>query len=263
MATVSFTVVYILVCSLTYMLELHQTMAATRFRQRRFTNADICNSAKETLKTNATCSSSNTSLKTTMCNNKPSCNGEPLVYHCVLYNSGFAEVCAPRYYITGYACTMFDEGVGRVVEDFSRPCSDCSFKYSSDESVKYEQCIKPPEKSSEEIPSESESESTGKPCNKKMRRSRRDTGCHDDDESKTGSVTKKEKESAIYAFTIAPSLVVVFIVCVIAVKIVPYYKAREKERKGGKGNDHIKFIKVQGKEQGKATSSSFQTDMTM
>lgn len=51
-----------------------------------------------------------------------------------------------------------------------------------------EQCIKPPEKSPEEIPSESESESTGKPCNKKTRRSRRDTGCHDDDESKTGSV---------------------------------------------------------------------------
>lgn len=38
--------------------------------------------------------------------------------------------------VLGYACTMFDEGVGRVVEDFSRPCSDCSFKYSSDESVK-------------------------------------------------------------------------------------------------------------------------------
>lgn len=31
---------------------------------------------------------------------------------------------------------MFDEGVGRVVEDFSRPCTDCSFKYPSDESVK-------------------------------------------------------------------------------------------------------------------------------
>lgn len=38
--------------------------------------------------------------------------------------------------VLGYCCTMFDEGVGRVVEDFSRPCSDCSFKYPSDESVK-------------------------------------------------------------------------------------------------------------------------------
>lgn len=83
---------------------------------------------------------------------------------------------------------MFDEGVGRVVEDFSRPCSDCSFKYPSDESVKYEQCSKPTGKSPEEIPYESESESTRTPCSKEMRRSRRDTGCNDDNgESKTGS----------------------------------------------------------------------------
>lgn len=38
MASVSFTVVYIFVCSLTYILEQHQTMAAAGFRQRRFTN---------------------------------------------------------------------------------------------------------------------------------------------------------------------------------------------------------------------------------
>lgn len=254
MATVSFTVVYILVCFLTYILELHQTMAATRFRQRRYTNADICHTAKETLKTNATCSSSNTSLKTTMCNNKPSCNGEPLVYHCVLYNSGFAEVCAPRQNITGKCCTMFDEGVGRVVEDFDRPCSDCSFRYPSDESVKYEQCIQQPEKLPEDIPSESESESTGRTLYKEMRRSRCDTGCNEDGESKTGSEyisiviseyqeghmekdqvnisqsqsKKKENESAIYAYTIAPSLVVFFVVCVIAVKIVSIYKGSSK-----------------------------------
>lgn len=193
MAAVSFTVVYIFVCSLTNILELHQTMAAARFRQRRFTNADICNTAKKTLKTNVTCSSSNTSSKTKMCSNQPSCNGEPLVYHCVLYNSGFAEVCAPRYIITGHCCTMFDEGVGRVVEDFSRPCTNCSFKYPSDESVKYEQCIKLQEQSSEEIPSESTSESTAKPCNKGKRHRRSDTGCNeccnddDDGESKSGS----------------------------------------------------------------------------
>lgn len=231
MATVRFTVVYILVCSLTYILELHQTMAATRFRQRRFTNADICNTAKKTLNTITTCSSSITSSKTTMCSNQPSCNGEPLVYHCVRYKLGFAEVCAPRYNITGYCCTMFDEGVGRVVEDFSRPCSDCSFKYPSDESVKYEQCSKPTGKSSEEVPYESESESTRTPCSKEMRRSRRDTGCKDDNgESKTGSGKKKENDSAIFAYTIAPSLVGLFVVCVIAVKIVPYYKGYRKSQ---------------------------------
>lgn len=232
MAAVSFTVVYIFVCSLTNILELHQTMAAARFRQRRFTNADICNTAKKTLKTNVTCSSSNTSSKTTMCSNQPSCNGEPLVYHCVLYNSGFAEVCAPRHIITGYCCTMFDEGVGRVVEDFSRPCTNCSFMYPSDESVKYEQCIKLREQSSEEIPSESKSESTAKPCNKGLRIIRRDTGCNGDDdgESKSGSGKKKENESAIYAYTIVPSLVAFFVVCVIAVKIVRKYKGYKKAK---------------------------------
>lgn len=58
-----------------------------------------------------------------------------------------------------------------------------------------EQCIKlqVPEKSSEEIPSESTSESTAKPCNKGKRLRRRDTACNeccnddDDGESKSGS----------------------------------------------------------------------------
>lgn len=52
-----------------------------------------------------------------------------------------------------------------------------------------EQCIKLPEQSSEEILSESKSESTAKPCNKGLRIIRRDTGCNGDDdgESKSGS----------------------------------------------------------------------------
>lgn len=40
------------------------------------------------------------------------------------------------------------------------------------------------------------------------------------------SSKKKENESAIYAYTIAPSLVVFFVVCVIAVKIVSIYKGK-------------------------------------
>lgn len=50
-----------------------------------------------------------------------------------------------------------------------------------------EQCIQQPEKLPEEIPSESESESTGRTLYKEMRRSRCDTGCNEDGESKTGS----------------------------------------------------------------------------
>lgn len=40
------------------------------------------------------------------------------------------------------------------------------------------------------------------------------------------SSKKKENDSAIFAYTIAPSLVGLFVVCVIAVKIVPYYKGK-------------------------------------
>lgn len=37
----------------------------------------------------------------TMCHLYPSCSGMPLVYHCVNYKDGLAEVCAPRDQITG------------------------------------------------------------------------------------------------------------------------------------------------------------------
>lgn len=40
------------------------------------------------------------------------------------------------------------------------------------------------------------------------------------------SSKKKENESAIYAYTIAPSLIAFVIVCVIAVKIVLYNKGK-------------------------------------
>lgn len=28
---------------------------------------------------------------------------------------------------------MYDDGVGRVVEDYNRPCIECSFRYQSDD----------------------------------------------------------------------------------------------------------------------------------
>lgn len=36
-----------------------------------------------------------------MCHLYPSCSGMPLVYHCVNYKNGLAEVCAPRDQLTG------------------------------------------------------------------------------------------------------------------------------------------------------------------
>lgn len=36
----------------------------------------------------------------------------------------------------GHCCTQFDEGVGRVIEDYSTSCSECPFKYHSNDSSK-------------------------------------------------------------------------------------------------------------------------------
>lgn len=35
------------------------------------------------------------------CNTLPPCQGEELVYHCVRFRDGLAEVCAPKEKITG------------------------------------------------------------------------------------------------------------------------------------------------------------------
>lgn len=49
--------------------------------------------------TNATIFQERSAKKT--CDLYPSCSGIPLVYHCVSYKEGLAEVCAPRDQITG------------------------------------------------------------------------------------------------------------------------------------------------------------------
>lgn len=38
--------------------------------------------------------------------------------------------------ILGHCCTQFDEGVGRVIEDYSTSCYECPFKYHSNDSSK-------------------------------------------------------------------------------------------------------------------------------
>lgn len=35
------------------------------------------------------------------------------------------------FFFQGSYCAVFDNGIGRVIEDFSRPCSECPFKYPS------------------------------------------------------------------------------------------------------------------------------------
>lgn len=75
------------------------------------------------------------------CENYPQCTGEPLVYHCVRFREELVEVCAPRGLITGFCCALFDEGLGRVVEDYFHPCSGCPFVYQSDDASTYSNCV--------------------------------------------------------------------------------------------------------------------------
>lgn len=52
--------------------------------------------------------------KTMYCDSYPQCNGHELFYHCVKFEDGLAEVCAPRSVITGtnyvqvylYVCSL-------------------------------------------------------------------------------------------------------------------------------------------------------------
>lgn len=210
----------LIICFITIILGLQPEMASTMLRQRRFTKGDICNETKETLRMVTLCPSSNTLLQNNsyekMCNNLPQCRGEQLVYHCTRYKEGFAEVCAPQYNITGHCCTVFDDGVGRVVEDFSRPCSECLFKYPSNDSVKYKQCISPLQKTLEETPNVTKEDSSNTPCVKEMKHSKQQTNCKPVSENKTRSGKKRETDSTKYAFIVVP--VIFVIVCGIAVK---------------------------------------------
>lgn len=114
-------------------------------RQKRFTEEDICFETNNTLEFVNQCPDSDVLFQERSrrknCKSYPQCTGEPLVYHCVRFREELVEVCAPRGLITGFCCALFDEGVGRVVEDYFHLCSDCPFVYQSDYASKYSNCV--------------------------------------------------------------------------------------------------------------------------
>ncbi|XP_078334640.1 uncharacterized protein LOC144625901 isoform X2 [Crassostrea virginica] len=80
--------------------------------------------------------------KKKQCYRFPTCQNEPLVYHCVRFSSKLVEVCAPRGLITGGCCALFDDGLGRVVADFYNQCTECPFRYFSNETLLYSSCVR-------------------------------------------------------------------------------------------------------------------------
>lgn len=217
-------------------------MASVRYRNKRFTKVDMCHETSKTLKMVGQCPINATIFQERslqkMCHLYPSCSGMPLVYHCVNYKDGLAEVCAPRDQITGFCCALYDEGVGRVVEDYNRPCSNCSFRYSSDNIVKYPQCVtktEPQDSKNDTVTrnADLDTDSTGSPCNIGIRRSKRRSRCSgggDDD-----SVTVDENGSTIYAYIIVPAVIVIVCFIVTVANCKRFKQSKE-------SNDHLRTV---------------------
>lgn len=189
--------------------------------------------------------------KTMYCDSYPQCNGHELFYHCVKFEDGLAEVCAPRSVITGRCCALYDEGLGRVIEDYSRPCSDCPFQYSSDAFVKDSSCVittatefsNPPLRETTIVyMSNTTFKGTATtsitPCNKNMRRGKRTAGCESsstqdtvDESELPGSSTDKMFEQSEQipktgsdAIKLTAAIIVVFIIILFAV--ICFYKRK-------------------------------------
>lgn len=119
-------------------------------RQKRFSKEQVCHGTNTTLGVVERCPENDTmvqeSSKKKMCEKYPKCLGEPLVYHCVRTKDNLVEVCAPSDPIVGSCCSVFDMGIGRVVEDYTSLCTECPFLYQSNDFLNCSACVKPKKK---------------------------------------------------------------------------------------------------------------------
>lgn len=119
-------------------------------RQKRFLKEQVCHGTNTTLGVVERCPENDTmvqeSSKKKMCEKYPKCLGEPLVYHCVRTKDNLVEVCAPSDPIVGSCCSVFDMGIGRVVEDYTSLCTECPFLYQSNDFLNCSACVKPKKK---------------------------------------------------------------------------------------------------------------------
>lgn len=111
--------------------------------QKRYTEKDICDETKETEHEVKACPVDIATFKNRSneknCEGK--CMGQKLVYHCVMFEETFVEVCAPRTYITGQCCALYNKQLGRVIEDFRRLCPACPDQYLSDDYETASLCV--------------------------------------------------------------------------------------------------------------------------
>uniref|UniRef100_A0A8W8JJG0 Uncharacterized protein n=1 Tax=Magallana gigas TaxID=29159 RepID=A0A8W8JJG0_MAGGI len=123
---------------------------------KRFTQEEICHGTNITINVVQKCPENAKTVQMRIierkCYQYPKCDGEVLVYHCTRFLNNLIEVCSPNGLITGHCCTQFDEGVGRVIEDYSTSCSECPFKYHSNDSSKFSSCIESIQRTSTKSP---------------------------------------------------------------------------------------------------------------
>lgn len=116
-------------------------------RQRRYTEDDICFESQKTVNEGVERCPDNidgfkerSNIKN--CSKYEPCTGHKLQYHCVFdaYKGIGVEVCAPLSIITGRCCASYDKGLGRVIENYNRPCLQCPFQYQSN-CFNYSECV--------------------------------------------------------------------------------------------------------------------------
>lgn len=114
-------------------------------RQKRYEEDYSCQESQKTVKKVHRCPQNDTKFEEQSniknCSRYPACNGEQLVYHCVRSEEMLVEVCAPRSFIIGRCCPVYNVILGRVIEDYSKRCTKCPFQYESDECVNNEECV--------------------------------------------------------------------------------------------------------------------------
>lgn len=221
-----FTVTWIILLMMSFYSILLFSVAngSTSRLHKRFSKTDICHETKNTLEFVSMCPDTDPrKLKQSekkQCDRFPACNGEPLVYHCARYKESLVEVCAPRHVITGKCCALYDDGLGRVVEDYSRPCLECSFRYQSDDPLNYGKCFKT---SVNNTSKRDTNKNTGTKCDEKVGRHKRDTNCNVDVKKGSG----KMEQNGLSLSTEA--LVVVPVICLIAAIGIAFFIRRRLE----------------------------------
>lgn len=222
---VTVTWIILLMMSLHSILLFSVANGSTSHLHKRFSKADICHETKNTLEFVSMCPDTDPrklkQSKKKQCDRFPACNGEPLVYHCARYKESLVEVCAPRHVITGKCCALYEDGLGRVVEDYSRPCSECSFRYQSDDPLNYGKCLKT---SVNNTSNRDTNKNAGTKCDEKVGRHKRDTNCNE----KKGSGEMEQNGLSLSTEV----LVVVPVICLLAaIGIAFFIRRRLKTRK--------------------------------